>query len=191
MSDPEREVSTNTTGVQPLIEPMAEAHRLGKSGWLWRIVEALLAIGILGMLVMLSIQVVARLVGTSPPWTEEIARFLFVDGVFLGMAAGFRAAAHPRVSSLVARGPMWLAKLSLHVTVATAVFFFGILTWKTIELIIQQMRSSETSPALGVNMWLVTLPLAIGAVLSVIGTIQAVYFDKGLRRRLLRGEVIA
>ncbi|MBR7517878.1 TRAP transporter small permease subunit, partial [Mycobacterium tuberculosis] len=123
----------------------------GKSGWLWRIVEALLAIGILGMLVMLSIQVVARLVGTSPPWTEEIARFLFMDGVFLGMAAGFRAAAHPRVSSLVARGPMWLAKLSLHVTVGTAVFFFGILTWKTIELIIQQMRSSETSPALGVN----------------------------------------
>jgi len=184
-------LDTTPTAAHSLADPVGDAKRLDRSGWLWRIVEFLLALGITGMLVTIAVQVVGRLFGWSPPWTEEVARFLFMDGVFLGMAAGFRAAAHPRVSFLVARGPGWVAGLSLHATVACALFFFGILAWKSIELVAQQMRTNETSPALGLSMWIVTVPLAVGALLSIIGTIQSVYFDRGLRKRLLKGEVIA
>lgn len=189
--NPTPSLDTTPTAAHSLADPVGDAKRLDRSGWLWRIVEALLALGILGMLLTLAVQVVGRLFGWSPPWTEEVARFLFMDGVFLGMAAGFRAAAHPRVSFLVARGPGWLGQVSLHATVASALFFFGILAWKSVELVAQQMHTDETSPALGLSMWIVTLPLAIGAVLSIIGTIQSVYFDRGLRKRILKGEVIA
>ncbi|WP_425846832.1 TRAP transporter small permease [Agrococcus sp. TSP3-2-1] len=170
---------------------LPDADQLKKSGPLWRVIEVLLALGVLGMLVILIIQVIGRLAGASPSWTEEASRFLFMDGVFLGFAAGFRAAVHPRVSYLVARGPGWLGKVSLHTTVVTAILFFTILAWKSIELVMQQMRTNETSPALAVSMWIITVPLAIAAVLSIVGVLQSVYFDKNLRQRLLEGEVIA
>lgn len=176
---------------EPLIAMLPDADQLGKSGPLWRVIEVLLAIGVLGMLIILTIQVIGRLVGASPSWTEEAARFLFMDGVFLGFAAGFRAAVHPRVSYLVARGPGWLGAASLQATVVSALLFFGILAWKSIELVLQQMRTNETSPALALSMWVVTLPLALAAVLAIVGVVQSVYFDKSLRQRMLEGEVIA
>lgn len=176
---------------EPLLAALPDAGQLKKSGLLWRAVEVLLAVGLLGMLVVLTIQIVGRLAGSSPAWTEEAARFLFMDGVFLGLAAGFRAAVHPRVSYFVARGPGWLQKLSLHATVVCAITFFGVLAWTSIQLIAQQMRTNETSPALVLSMWTVTVPLALGAVLALVGTIQSIYFDKELRHRMLQGEVIA
>lgn len=176
---------------EPLIAMLPDADQLKKSGPLWRVIEVLLAIGVLGMLVILTIQVVGRLIGASPSWTEEVARFLFMDGVFLGFAAGFRTAVHPRVSYLVAKGPGWLGMASLHATVASAVLFFGILAWKSTELVLQQMRTNETSPALALSMWVITLPLALAAVLAIVGVIQSVYFDNNLRQRMLDGEVIA
>lgn len=176
---------------EPLIAVLPDADQLKKSGALWRIVEVLLAIGLLGMLVVLMIQIIGRLTGSSAAWTEEAARFLFMDGVFLGLAAGFRAAVHPRVSYFVAKGPHWLKGFSLHATVVCAVTFFGVLAWTSFELILQQIRTNETSPALALSMWIITVPLAVGAVLSLIGTIQSVYFDKDLRHRMMQGEVIA
>lgn len=176
---------------EPITPALPDAEILRKSGPLWRAVEVLLAIGMLGMLLILIIQVVGRLIGSSPSWTEESARFLFMGGVFIGLAAGFRAAIHPRVSYLIARGPSWLGQVSLHVTVLCAVSFFSVLAWKSVELIAQQIRSNETSPALSLSMWIVTTPLALGAVLSLVGTVQSVYFDKDLRQRMLKGEVIA
>jgi TRAP-type C4-dicarboxylate transport system permease small subunit len=176
---------------EPLLSDLPDVEELKRSGPLWRVVEALLAIALLGMLVVVSIQIVGRLTGSSPAWTEEAARFLFMDGVFLGLAAGFRAGVHPRVSYLVARGPDWLKQLSLHATVVCAVTFFGVLGWTSFQLIAQQMRTNESSPALALSMWIVTVPLALGAILALIGTIQSIYFDKHLRNRLLQGEVIA
>ncbi|RJT96545.1 TRAP transporter small permease [Arthrobacter frigidicola] len=176
---------------EPLIAVLPDADQLKKSGALWRVVEVLLAIGLLGMLVVLMIQIIGRFTGSSAAWTEEAARFLFMDGVFLGLAAGFRAAVHPRVSYFVAKGPRWLKDFSLHATVVCAVTFFGVLSWTSFELILQQIRTNETSPALALSLWIITVPLGVGAVLSLLGTIQSVYFDKDLRHRMLQGEVIA
>jgi len=191
MTDPDRGAPEGAPPAEPLMAALPDADQLKKSGILWRAVEVLLGIGLLGMLVVLTIQIVGRLSGSSPAWTEEAARFIFMDGVFLGLAAGFRAGVHPRVSYLVARGPDWLKKLSLHATVVCSVSFFGVLAWKSVDLIVQQIRTNETSPALALSMWIITVPLAVGALLALIGTIQAVYFDKDLRNRMLQGEVIA
>jgi TRAP-type C4-dicarboxylate transport system permease small subunit len=191
MSHQEQNTPATPAPGEPYFAALPDAGELQKSGWVWRLIDVLLAIAIVGMLVVLLIQVIARLIGASPTWTEEAARFLFMDGVFLGLAAGFRIGAHPRVSFLVAKGPKWLGELSLHLTVASALFFFGVLAWKSVELIMQQIGTNETSPALGLSMWIITVPLALGACLSIVASIQSIYFDKGLRQRMLDGEVIA
>ncbi|WP_298868310.1 TRAP transporter small permease subunit [uncultured Microbacterium sp.] len=172
-------------------EVLSEIHTTLKRERMWHVVDALLALGVFGMLVAIVVQIVGRVAGSPPVWSEELARFLFMDGVFLGMAAGFRIAAHPRMSYLVAKGPAWLGKLSIHLTMLSAVFVFGVLAWKGVDLMIQQMRTNETSPALGLSMWIVTVPFILSALLAIVGTVQGLYFDKNLRRRVLEGEVIA
>lgn len=160
-------------------------------GLIWKAVDAFLLVGITAMLLSVAVQVVTRQMGASQPWTEELTRFLFMDTTFLGMAAGFRAAAHPRVSFVLAWGPAWLKQASLHLYVLCGTVFFGILIYKTWELMLQQYASGESSPALGMKMFLVTLPLVISAVLAIAAQIKTVYFSPYIRKKLLEGEVIA
>jgi TRAP-type C4-dicarboxylate transport system permease small subunit len=160
-------------------------------GFLWKIVDGLLFIGVTAMLLSVAAQIVSRQMGASFPWTEELTRFLFMDTTFLGMAAGFRAGAHPRVGFLLAWGPEWLRKLSLHFYALCGIVFFSVLIVKTWELMIQQMASGESSPALGLQMSLVTLPLVASAALAIVAHIKTVYFSPYMRKKLLEGEVIA
>lgn len=158
---------------------------------IWKIVDVFLFIGISAMLISVAIQVVTRQMGTSLPWTEELTRFLFMDTTFLGMAAGFRAAAHPRVGFALAWGPAWLKKFSVHLYALCGTVFFSVLIYKTWELMLQQYASGESSPALGLKMFLVTLPLVLSAALAILAHIKTVYFSPYMRRKILEGEIIA
>jgi TRAP-type C4-dicarboxylate transport system permease small subunit len=160
-------------------------------GVIWKTVDAFLFIGITAMLISVVIQVVTRQMGASLPWTEELTRFLFMDTTFLGMAAGFRAAAHPRVSFALAWGPGWLKKFSLHLYALCGVVFFSVLIYKTWELMMQQIASGESSPAIGLQMFLVTLPLVVSAGLAILAHIKTVYFSPYMRAKILEGEMIA
>lgn len=176
---------TSDTGIIP------DSNVLTRRGLLWRVIDVMLAMGIAGMLVALMVQVVGRLLSASPVWTEELARFLFLFTVVMGMAAGFRLAAHPRMAFLVTRGPGWLRHLSVHLTVACAVFVFAFLAWTAYELMMQQIRTNETSPALAIGMWVMTLPMVVSSLLSILAVVQSHYLDTRLRGRVLNGEVIA
>lgn len=160
-------------------------------GVIWKTVDAFLFIGITAMLISVAIQVVTRQMGASLPWTEELTRFLFMDTTFLGMAAGFRAAAHPRVSFALAWGPGWLKKFSLHLYALCGVVFFSVLIYMTWELMMQQIASGESSPAIGLQMFLVTLPLVVSAGLAILAHIKTVYFSPFMRAKILEGEMIA
>jgi TRAP-type C4-dicarboxylate transport system permease small subunit len=160
-------------------------------GLIWKAVDAFLFIGISAMLLSVAAQVVTRQMGMSLAWTEELTRFLFMDTTFLGMAAGFRAAAHPRVGFALAWGPGWLKKFSLHLYALCGTVFFSVLIYKTWELMMQQFASGESSPALGLKMFLVTLPLVISAALAILAHIKTVYFSPYMRKKIQEGEMIA
>lgn len=158
-------------------------------GIIWRVVDGLLFVGISAMLLAVAAQVISRHLGASISWTEELTRFLFMGTTFLGMAAGFRAAAHPRVSFLLTWG--WLNKLAPHLYAVCGIAFFSVLIVKTWELMMRQMTSGETSPALGVGMYFVTLPLVIAAALSIVAHIKTVYFSRTMREKIQEGAIIA
>jgi TRAP-type C4-dicarboxylate transport system permease small subunit len=160
-------------------------------GIIWRIVDALLFVGISVMLLSVATQVVSRQLGASISWTEELTRFLFMGTTFLGMAAGFRAAAHPRVSFLLAWGPGWLKNVGPHLYAVCGIAFFSVLIFQTWQLMMQQIANGETSPALGVGMFFVTLPLVVAAALSIVAHIKTVYFSPAMRKKIQEGEIIA
>jgi TRAP-type C4-dicarboxylate transport system permease small subunit len=172
----------------------AEAYVSGSArvephGPLWKIVDAVVLVGVVGMVITVSIQVISRAVGSAVPWTEELTRFLFIYTAFLGMAAGFRHAEHARVAFLLGKLPRLGQKLGAHLYALTGIVFFLVVAYYGWELVAQQYASQETSPTLGLGMYLVTAPIVISAVLAIVAHVQSVYRSPRLRQRLERGEM--
>lgn len=138
---------------------------------LWRVVDAVILIAVLGMVCLIALQVGSRLVDASIPWTEELSRFLFIWTVWLGLAASFRAGAHPSLDILPMTAPRGLGHVFRAVQVAATVTLFSAVSWHGFGLLRQQIVFGEQSPILQVGMWVATLPLVLGAALSIVGAI--------------------
>lgn len=184
MNGDDESVGRESLGVAPAQDP-------AKLGPTWFIVDWLMFLGLSAMLLSVGTQVVTRLTGASAPWTEELTRFLFIDVTFLGMAAGFRIAAHPRVTFLVAAGPKWMKRASVHLYAITGVAFFAIVTYMAWEMMRQQFLNGESSPALGLNMFLVTVPFVLSAALALLAHIQSIYFSPEMRKSIEQGDMVA
>lgn len=140
--------------------------------WIWRLVDAVLLLAILGMIVLIAVQVISRQTGHSVPWTEESSRFLFIWTIWFGVAASFRNGQHPAVTLLtdLVRHRATRRVLDLLPALAAALLFF-LVAYHGWDLMLQQIRFGETSPILQVGMWLATLPLVLGSGLAVLGAL--------------------
>ncbi len=165
--------------------------RLEPHGPVWKVVDAVVLIGVGGMVLTVALQVISRSLGASVSWTEELTRLLFIYTAFLGMAAGFRHAEHARIAFLVAKLPRVAQQFAVHLYAVAGIAFFilvGVTGW---ELVRQQVDSGETSPVLGLGMYLFTLPVVASAVLAILGHVQSVYRSPRLRQTIERGEMTA
>lgn len=72
---------------------------------LWRVVDTVIAVSVLGMVMLIALQVGSRLAGASIAWTEELSRLLFIWTIWLGLGTGFRHGAHPSLSVLTSSCP--------------------------------------------------------------------------------------
>jgi TRAP-type C4-dicarboxylate transport system permease small subunit len=145
---------------------MDKADRL-----LWRSVDGAILIAVLGMVCLIALQVGSRFVDASIPWTEELSRFLFIWTIWLGLAASFRAGAHPSLDILSMAAPHRLRLFFRAVQVVATVLLFAAVSWHGLRLLRQQITFGEQSPILQVGMWAATLPLVLGAALSILGAV--------------------
>jgi len=158
-----------------------------RRGLLWRFVDFLLLLSVTGVLVTVSLQFASRLIGQALPWTEEVSRYLFIWMAFLGMAAGFRSAQHARVSAFINLMPPLLKRLLVHLYVLAGFVFFSVVAYEGFQLSLRQFHSGETSPALGVGMYLVSLAVALSAALAILAHFESVYRDPALREKIKEG----
>jgi TRAP-type C4-dicarboxylate transport system permease small subunit len=159
-----------------------------KTRILWKIVDGVLFLGVAGMLATVILQVISRIAGHSVPWTEEVTRNLFVLTVFFGLSVGFRRVEHARMTFVLRFFPAWVQKAQLHLYFVGGALLFGVVTRQALRIVVQQFRSGEMSPASGIPMYVVSLPVLVGAVLSLIGIFQSVYLDSKTQERLLHEE---
>ena len=120
------------------------------------------------------IQVVGRLTGNSPVWTEELTRFALLYLVAFGAGLAFRSGDLVNVDvvceSLPGRGP-WLLRLLSGIATAGLALYLLAPAWRYVSI-----GRMQTSPALGLRMdavhltvWLLLAGLALFAILRVVG----------------------
>ncbi|MEM1389664.1 MAG: TRAP transporter small permease [Pseudomonadota bacterium] len=120
------------------------------------------------------IQVVGRLSGSSPVWTEELTRYallyLVAFGAGLALLTGDLVNVDVVCEALPGRGP-WFLRLFAAIATAGLALFLLSHAWRFTSI-----GKMQSSPALGVNMlyihftvWLLLALLAVFSLLRVLG----------------------
>lgn len=129
------------------------------------------------LLASVLIQVVGRVIGSSPVWTEELSRFALLYMIAFGVGLAFRSGDLVNVDVLCEALPgklPWLLRLGAALVTGALSFYLLPHAWRYVS--IGQM---QTAPALGWRMdfvhfsvFLLLAGLAVFAVLRVLGMLS-------------------
>lgn len=134
----------------------------------------LLAAILLGLVTILAAQVVFRyLVGSPLVWSEELARYLLVWCTFVGVSLAVREGRNISVDLLpVLAGTRWVRAFGILALVGSALFF-ALMVWYSVPLTQRIAKIGQTSPGLGIQMWIVYAAVPVGMGLALLRAIQA------------------
>lgn len=113
-------------------------------------------------------------------WSEEAIIYLVIFSTFLGAVITMRHNEHVNVDIIAVflkdRGKQVMALIGM----AVFLFYLGAIGWFAWILIFEPRSSLTVTPALGLPLWVVTLPLPIGLTLMFLRGVEIFY-------RLVRG----
>lgn len=148
-----------------------------------RKVENVLAAGSLGAAALLAIVAVILRTFFNELifWSEEAIIYLVIFSTFLGAVITLRHNEHVNVDVIATflgdRGKRLMAAVAALITLV----YVGAIGWFAWVLIFEPRSSDTVTPALGLPLWVVTLPLPIGLTLMFVRTVQVLV-------RLARGR---
>ena len=127
------------------------------------------------MSILIVLQVFFRYVlNNSLSWSEELARYLFIWMIYIGISYGVNMDKHICVDAVYSFMPKgvkkWYAIVAyiLFLVFAIAVVYFGIL------VVGMQISSGQVSPAMGIPMQYIYAAPVVGMVLTAFRLIQKV-----------------
>ena len=142
-------------------------------GLVARLAYGLCAVGVVCVVAMMTLttaDVIARYVFNSPTmWADEMASYLLIAIVFLGLAENIRADGHIRidvVTNLVPPGPRRFLEV---LTYAVGVVFSAMLlagTWTRFHNF--WVRNTLSDSPLMTPMWIAMVPVLIGAAIFAV-----------------------
>ena len=150
--------------------------------------EIVLFIAFLAITVITFANVISRnLAGVSLSFTEEITINLLVLITFLGSAIGARKYAHLGFTFLFDKGNKAVRLFIVFFTGVVSLCLFGVLAWYGWEMVSFQMMMNQTSPALGMPQWILSLALPLGVFMCFERTIQVIFEEA---KAVLSGNTI-
>lgn len=108
-------------------------------------------------------------------FTEEITINLLVLLTFVGTALGVRRYAHLGFTLVYDIAGKMGKKVIILISSIMSAGLFAILLYYGYEMVAFQMKISQTTPALGMPQWILSLALPIGALLCLIRTVQVTF----------------
>ena len=150
--------------------------------WIYRLASILAAAALAGLLIVLTVQIVARALGSMVVWADDMASFLLVGTSFLALTGTFRNGVHVRVSLLLNRtGPRFGRALEIG-CLALAVLLTAYLAYASVDQAYDSYRFDErTSGLVAFKLWMPQAVMALGVVIFLIATVDALV-------GVLRGE---
>ena len=115
-----------------------------------KILQLAVFILITGMIITVSLQIIARVFFTALSWTEEMSRYLLVWGSFLGAALAYHRGAHIAVTFVLDRLSNGARRWTVFVAHLFSLVFFILGFWYGIEMI--KMQVFQVSPSLNLPM---------------------------------------
>lgn len=129
------------------------------------------------MTLLIFVQVFMRYVmHSSLSWSEELARYTFIWLIYIGVSYGAKSMRHIKIEAALDLFPK---KIQPYIVIVGDVFFllFALFIFVAgIELSIKIMNLKQSSPALGIPMWVIYSAPAVGYGLTVIRQIQVIIY---------------
>jgi len=118
--------------------------------------------------------VMRRVFNNSLVWSEELARYMFIWLIYIGIAYGAKLKRHIKVEILVNTLPN---KMQPYLLLLGEVIFFGFavfIIYSSYGIILRQMALGQNSPALGIPMAAVYAAPTVGFFLTSIRQVQVI-----------------
>ena len=132
----------------------------------WRLLEVVAGLLIGAITVLVTVQVFSRYVlNDTPPWSEEVCRYLFIWASFLGACVAMGRASHLGVDSLVTRLPAGSREVLRHAVTALVALFCGLLVWQGAALV--PAMATQRSPSMGISLQYVFAAVPIAALIML------------------------
>ncbi len=113
----------------------------------------------------------------SLPWGEELARYLMIWGILIGVSIGVRKRTHMGLEIIIEKMPQKIQKPLVFISHLIIIGTFGFLTIMSFLMVLELHGRGQTSPSLSIPMYLVYSSLLIGFLLSTIRAIQIFWQD--------------
>lgn len=142
--------------------------------------DAFCAVSLLITSVVLFVNVVLRYVfSSSTSWAEELIRYLMIWITFIGGSVCVRKGAHIRMDFLLTIVPKSVGNAITRLVLLIAAAFCAALFVYGCRLVAFTVELEQTSPAMGIPMWLPYLAIPIGSALMVLRFVQAAFAKEG------------
>ncbi len=145
-----------------------------------KIEDIFCAVSLLLTTLVLFVNVVLRYAfSSSTSWAEELIRYLMIWVTFIGGAVCVRRGAHIRMDFVMTMLPEGAARLLTRFVYLIAAGFCAALLVYSVRLVRFTVELEQTSPAMGVPMWVPYLAMPLGSALMTTHFLVAVFAKEG------------
>jgi len=146
--------------------------------WLDEYLEISICVALMSIMTLLIfVQVIMRYVfSSSLSWSEELARYLFIWLIYLGISYGCKIRKHIKIDAALGLFPKNTRK---YVVILGDIVFFAFAIYIMVtgyELVLMQIKLTKVSPALQVPLQYVAAAPMIGFGLAAFRQVQTIVF---------------
>lgn len=123
-------------------------------------------IGIVGMIISISLQIIFRVFFNALVWTEEAARYLLVWSSFLGATLAYKRKMHIAVTAGVELMPKALRIVIALLSIGLSLIFFSICAYYGFQLM--AIQAYQLSPALRIPMKYIYMGIPLSFIIMII-----------------------
>lgn len=128
--------------------------------------------------IIVSAQIVTRFILKTPlPWSEEVARYIFIWLVWVGAAFATKERKHIRIDVVVSRLPQIGQKACTIISTIIWIGFTIFMVYISAVLTSSVMTGGQTGTGSGMPMWIPYSAIPVGMALMLFRILQNCYYD--------------